>query len=308
MGNNTANRISMCGCHPDTCANDPRAEHVIVNTSVHADAAQCARCARPKIAPRRNDETEQVSAREDGSLCVGDMHGCAGTIRYKNGDVYTGEWRGTRAVGYGRVVRNDNSTYEGQWVDDAAHGEGAEHFGDGNWYRGGYRHGVKAGFGSFHWSGGSRFCGQFEDNVFHGEGSYYWNDGRVYTGQWRRNEFHGHGRMAWPDGQAYEGQYAHGRKDGEGSFVWANCRRFTGMWRDGKQHGVGMLCSEKGQQRLGEWVFGRRERWLDEEDIATPPVRVLASSDAARADSNTADLDQAAALQRLVEADVEGSL
>jgi len=273
MGNTArggVSSMSMCSCHPDSCVNDPRAEHVIVNTSANGDAAHGSRFQPPRMAPR-SAESDPVTARDDGGLCVGDTRGSAGTIRYRNGDVYTGEWRGSRAMGYGRVVRPDSSTFEGQWVDDAAHGEGAETFGDGSWYRGGYCQGVKSGFGMFHWVGGPQFCGQFEDNVFHGEGSYYWGDGRVYTGQWQKNEFNGHGRMTWPDGQAYEGQYVRGRKDGEGTFVWANGRRFTGDWRDGKQHGVGVLYSEKGQQRVGEWDTGRRERWLEDQDKAGQP-------------------------------------
>ena len=54
------------------------------------------------------------------------------------GEVYTGEWRGAKAAGYGRIVRPDGSTYEGQWTSDAAHGEGTETYPDGSWYRGGY--------------------------------------------------------------------------------------------------------------------------------------------------------------------------
>ena len=201
MGNSARRGAGVCSCSPDSCVNDPRAEHVIVNTSVNADFSQGNRYALPRHAAR-SGKADPVASREDGGVCVGDPQSCAGTIRYPNGDVYTGEWRASRAAGYGRVARPDSSTYEGQWAGDAAHGEGTETFPDGSWYRGRYSHGSKSGFGMFHWVSGPQFCGQFEDNVFHGEGSYYWGDGRVYTGQWVRNEFSGHGRMSWPDGQA----------------------------------------------------------------------------------------------------------
>lgn len=256
----------VCGCNADTCMNDPRGEHVIVASASNAEVA---RFVTPRSQARNTPETDPVTPREDGGLCIGDIHGSAGTIRYHNGDVYTGEWRSCRAVGYGRVVRPDGSTYEGQWANDAAHGEGTETYPDGSWYRGGYTVGIKFGFGIFHWAHGPQFCGQFEDNVFHGEGSYYWGDGRVYTGQWSKNEFNGHGRMGWPDGQVYEGQYDTGRKDGEGTFIWADGRRFTGKWRNGKQHGLGVFYDAKGSSRSGEWNDGHRHRWVEADGITT---------------------------------------
>lgn len=273
---------ASCSCNPDSCVNDPRAEHVIVSTSQHADGGVQGHCAGHFVAPRqraRSVEAESVIAREDGGVCIGDINGSAGTIRYLGGEVYTGEWRNTRANGYGRVVRPDSSTYEGQWNNDTANGEGTETFVDSSWYRGGYVQGVKAGFGIFHWTNGPQFCGQFEDNVFHGEGTYQWGDGRLYTGQWCRNEFHGHGRMSWPDGQVYDGQYASGRKDGEGTFIWTNGRRFTGSWKDGKQHGLGIFCTDKAQQRAGEWVDGRRIRWVEEKSMrdAVAPGKDIAA-------------------------------
>lgn len=269
MGN--ANGSSACTCNPDTCMSDPRGEHVIVNSSssVTADGAQFM-TPRQVTGLRAGSEPDPVTPREDGGLCIGDVNGNAGTIRYQNGDVYIGEWRGARAVGYGRVVRPDSSTYEGQWANDAAHGEGVEKYPDGSWYRGGYAQGMKTGFGIFQWAHGPQFCGQFDANVFHGEGSYYWGDGRIYTGQWMRNEFHGHGRMSWADGQVYDGQYLEGKKEGEGTFIWADARRFTGKWRDGKQHGTGVFYDERGGARRGEWEAGRRMRWT--EDDAPEPV------------------------------------
>jgi len=259
-----ANVSANCSCsHFDTCVNDPRAEQVVINSSNDVEPGHFTHFSTPRAIARGRD-TDPVAPREDGGLCIGELHGRAGTIRYQNGDVYTGEWRDKQAMGYGRVVRPDGSTFEGQWASDAAHGEGVETFPDSSWYRGGYHKGVKTGFGTLHWSTGPEFCGQFEDNVFHGEGTYLWGDGRSYTGQWKRNEFHGYGRMAWPDGQVYDGQYDVGKKDGEGMFIWADGRRYSGRWKDGKQNGMGAFQDEKGNQRPGLWEVGRRVRWLTE--------------------------------------------
>eukprot|EP00404_Azadinium_spinosum_P057297 CAMPEP_0180779846 /NCGR_PEP_ID=MMETSP1038_2-20121128/46658_1 /TAXON_ID=632150 /ORGANISM="Azadinium spinosum, Strain 3D9" /LENGTH=314 /DNA_ID=CAMNT_0022815275 /DNA_START=24 /DNA_END=964 /DNA_ORIENTATION=+ len=265
----------MCGCSPESCVNEHRSDHFIVNSSVVVDPARGASHfqyatgtkGRAIVPSRSLEDVETVTLREDGGVCLGDMDSVAGTIRYQNGDVYTGEWRNRRAVGYGRVVRPDTSTYEGQWSKDSAHGEGTETFPDGSWYRGSYHYGAKSGFGVFNWENGPHFCGQFEDNVFSGEGTYYWGDGRRYNGQWARNEFHGHGRMAWPNGEIYDGQYAFGQKDGEGTFIWASGRRFTGRWKDGQQHGIGISYVGKGQQRTGIWEAGRRLRWLREDEL-----------------------------------------
>lgn len=57
-------------------------------------------------------------------------------IKFKNGVIYSGEWKGDFRHGYGIQVWPDGAKYEGQWENGKASGKGMFVHVDGDVYNG----------------------------------------------------------------------------------------------------------------------------------------------------------------------------
>jgi hypothetical protein len=103
---------------------------------------------------------------------------------------YTGWFRGNRIKGYvphGRgIMRYRNgSVYTGQWKNGKMHGNGTIRWNDGTMYSGQWKMGKRTGFGTYIWPGGDKYVGQWNDNQICGTGTYYYQNGRVVSGEWK---------------------------------------------------------------------------------------------------------------------------
>lgn len=144
-----------------------------------------------------------------------------GVVRFKNGDIYEGDWIGDRHLfdGYGRYCFKDGCVYEGTWKEDKMHGEGCHRSPDGRVYTGEYRHGHRHGKGVLEFPDGSSYVGEFRKGKFDGYGVFSWLDGRSYEGHWCRDMQHGHGKLILSDGSIYVGDFSKGNMHGKGSFL-----------------------------------------------------------------------------------------
>ena len=61
-------------------------------------------------------------------------HNTIGTLRYKDGSIYTGEFTNGQAEGNGSCKYANGDFYEGGWKNHAPHGKGTMHFAKGNVY------------------------------------------------------------------------------------------------------------------------------------------------------------------------------
>ena len=106
-----------------------------------------------------------------------------GFIRFKNGDVYMGDFRITPCKeddyfdqhlmeGAGTMWMADGRLYEGQWKDD-----------------------MKEGKGRFERAVGGEYFGDFSANKMNGKGIYTLPDGTVYKGEFKHDMLHGYGEM-----------------------------------------------------------------------------------------------------------------
>lgn len=67
-------------------------------------------------------------------------HGC-------DGDSYIGQWRNSKAEGYGVHIFSNGDRYEGEWKDCLKHGKGTDLFNNGDVFIGYYKLGKFEGFG-----------------------------------------------------------------------------------------------------------------------------------------------------------------
>ena len=104
-----------------------------------------------------------------------------GTIRYENGDRYSGEWRNDLMHGQGDYHYANGDSYSGQWKDDAFHGRGTYIF-----------------------KSGSRYVGGWRDDKKHGKATYYHKNGDTWEGYYINGKRHGKGIFTKANGESVE--------------------------------------------------------------------------------------------------------
>ena len=119
---------------------------------------------------------------------------CIGTLRFSNGDIYTGEFN------YGKP-----------------NGKGAFTYGNGDTYSGTVAEGQRHGSGTYTSAADDKYVGQFSEGKFEGVGTYYFlannrSKGDVYAGEFSSNTFNGQGRYTHANGQVFVGSFVNGRK------------------------------------------------------------------------------------------------
>ena len=119
---------------------------------------------------------------------------CIGTLRFSNGDIYTGEFN------HGKP-----------------NGKGAFTYGNGDSYNGTVAEGQRHGSGTYTSAAGDKYVGQFSEGKFDGLGVYYFladnrSRGDIYVGEFSSNTFNGQGKYTHSNGQVFVGSFANGRK------------------------------------------------------------------------------------------------
>ena len=177
-----------------------------------------------------------------------------GTMTYRSGDKYTGEWlngtpdgEGTYTLskkitpslinGYGLLTAfSKPDAYTGKFKDGRSVDNTTIKYRDGT-YIGTIKDGRPDGNGTYTFANGNTYKGQFENGIGHGQGTCTWHDGSSYDGQWNNGKQHGQGTYTWPDGSKYVGEWEAGAKHGLGTMTEKNGDKSTGQWVDGQMHG-----------------------------------------------------------------------
>ena len=100
---------------------------------------------------------------------VGQPHG-EGTLKFKSGDKYSGEWKDGKKRGEGTYTFVSGDKYIGEWKDGNRNGEGTLKFKSGNKYVGEWKDGKKSGEGimiSFFDSQTQTSKGEFKFNILY---------------------------------------------------------------------------------------------------------------------------------------------
>jgi hypothetical protein len=155
---------------------------------------------------RENNNFEALSLK-DNNLFTGTLltNGtCKGTIKYKNGDIYEGEFKGNKKDGQGsmryapkELTPNEQTlpvyllSYEGSWKNDLYEGEGTLTWSNFITYKGAWLKGLRHGKGRE-----SYVYGEMEEGY--------------YEGRWYLGKRHGCGLMSFPIGRSSVREYLGG--------------------------------------------------------------------------------------------------
>ena len=157
-----------------------------------------------------------------------------GSITWKNGDSYEGDFLADRLSGRGVYRFKSGDVYEGDFVDGKKHGEGKYTSFDGGYYEGGFENDLRHGKGKLVTSDGAVYEGEFESGVKSGNGKCTYPNGDVYEGGFKGDLRHGEGKYIWSNGETYTGEFANGNMNGFGVYTWPEGRAsYTGYFKDG---------------------------------------------------------------------------
>lgn len=176
---------------------------------------------------------------------VGDCMNGHGSYRYKNGNVYTGDFREGKRHGQGVLEFKSGNRYDGEWRRDKMTGQATHTWAAGK-------------------SAGDKYIGQFVNGRFHGIGTYIDADGSRYEGEWKDRKRTGYGIFTFATGSKdrYIGQYVDGKRHGMGTYYFESGNKFEGEWRNGKRYGLGLYTwgsgKSKGKRFLGYYENGKR--------------------------------------------------
>ena len=175
------------------------------------------------------------------------------TVKYGNGDTYTGETVGTVRHGRGVHQCEDGDVYEGEWRDDLRHGEGRMTFARGLEYVGSWVRDKAEGDGVCTYENGDVYDGEWRNDHRWGWGVLDLASGDSYEGQWFDDKIEGKGRYTYADGAYFEGEFRDGHRL-KGTYASADGRvEYVGAWREGVRHGYGVYHESGRYKYMGEW-------------------------------------------------------
>ena len=172
----------------------------------------------------------------------------AGRVTYSDGTVYLGQLDGDyRRSGQGSITWRNGDSYEGDFLADKLSGSGVYTFKSGDVYEGDFLDGKKHGRGKYTSFDGSYYEGEFANDLRHGKGTLVTSDGGVYEGEFENGVKSGNGKYDYPNGDSYEGGFAGDLRHGEGKYIWANGETYTGEFANGNMNGYGTYTWPEGR-------------------------------------------------------------
>ena len=187
-----------------------------------------------------------------GDLVDGKLQG-QGTFKYANGDEYTGNFVDNKWQGQGTFKTANGYEATGNWVDGKQQGQGTFKYANGDEYTGDLVDGKQQGQGTFKYANGDEYTGNFVDNKWQGQGTFKSANGNESTGNWVDGKQQGQGTFKSANGDEYTGNWVDGKWQGQGTFKATNGNAYTGNWVDNKIQGQGTFKYANGTRFEGEW-------------------------------------------------------
>ena len=179
-------------------------------------------------------------------------------VKFKNGDVYDGEWKSKAPNGMGVMIYANGEIYSGYWVNGIKEGLGTMTFLNGDEYLGNWKEDKLCGEGKMTFANKDHYEGFWENNLQHGEGKMDYADGSTYEGGWAAGKYEGSGKRVYPNKDVYEGSWEAGLHQGEGTMLYASGASYKGSWDKGLPSGTGEMKYVNGDIYVGRWQEGRR--------------------------------------------------
>ena len=180
-------------------------------------------------------------------------HDCVGTLNFKNGDEYTGEFANRKFHGVGTLTYADGTIYEGSFKEGKFHGYGELTDSNGDSYRGDFKNDKFNGPGIVIIAKGNVYEGTFVNGYINGQGTFKSPDGTVFNGTFKDGKYHGQGELIQANGNKYKGMFSEGTFFGEGTYTFRNGDEYTGRFENDEFNGVGILNFSNGDTYSGEF-------------------------------------------------------
>ena len=179
-------------------------------------------------------------------------------VKFKNGDVYDGEWKSKAPNGMGVMIYANGEIYSGYWVNGIKEGLGTMTFLNGDEYLGNWKEDKLCGEGKMTFANKDYYEGFWEDNKQHGEGKMLYADGSTYEGGWAAGLYEGSGKRVYPNKDEYEGSWEAGLQQGEGTMLYATGASYKGFWDKGLFSGDREMKYAGGDIYTGKWQGGKK--------------------------------------------------
>ena len=157
-----------------------------------------------------------------------------GTMKYFNGDEYTGNFSSGQPNGTGTMKYFNGDEYTGNFVN-----------------------GIIKGEGTYTFDNGDKYVGEYVDNVINGIGKYVYSAGLIYEGHFSSGQPNGTGTLKYFNGDEYTGNFVNGHPNGTGTIKYTNGKEYTGDFMDGHPNGTGILKYADGTEYTGKFVGGK---------------------------------------------------
>lgn len=223
-------------------------------------------CTSPRLFPEGDPRLKFEGTCQQGQM----SHG---TLTFKNGDTYTGEFDQNQISGFGTFTKKSGEKYDGDFVNGQRHGHGKLQFVKQNSqklfkYDGSFANNQMRGYGKLTWKNGAVYEGNFEGNKRTGHGTMKFERNHptgqvVYSGLWINDLFEGQGELKWKNGKKFNGVFKKGIINGHGTFNWPDGRKYVGQMVGQKSHGNGLMfypandvksrVSYEGQWKNNNW-------------------------------------------------------
>jgi len=122
---------------------------------------------------------------------------CVGTLKFKDGGKYVGEFRNGKFHGQGYSI-SYNGKYVGEWRNSKRHGHGI------------FTYTAPSKYNPKVFARGSTYVGEYRFGDIDGQGTATNADGDKFVGQFRAWKFHGRGKLTRANGTVEEGIWENG--------------------------------------------------------------------------------------------------
>eukprot|EP00957_Ditylum_brightwellii_P166114 12646836-Ditylum_brightwellii.AAC.1 len=148
-----------------------------------------------------------------------------GTLKFSNGDTYTGGFLEGYQHRCSEIKFADESKYNEAWEHNKYHGYSQRCFANGDMYIGHFDKGQQCGHGKFKYAKGDTYVGAWSNGKINGYGTYYHKNGDAYEGMFVNGIKNSPGKYSLVDGQLDILKYVNGQRRGVGLRLCAERKR-----------------------------------------------------------------------------------
>ena len=201
---------------------------------------------------------------KDGSKYVGEFYQGSmdgkGTMTLPDGSKYVGDFYQGQRSGQGTHTYLDGTIYSGWWEYDVPDVSGTMIYPDGSKWEGYIKNGERNGGGTITYPDGSKIVGKFKDDFLFGQATKTEPDGttKKIKIEWNeeKKDYIEIEKIKLKKGMIYEGELVDGVPNGQGTIQCYDGKgtRYEGKFKNGLLNGKGTMTSALGEDRYtGKW-------------------------------------------------------